>query len=173
MISKADAMGCLIIFAFMILLSPFFIPILIYRQRWRRSWFIGTLSEKHRLLSWQDFLTRTQNESGSIIIEFGNKAIMRFWFTNDRILALAPMKPPEFRELDFTILGGADYHPFARWCYEHYLSLETGNAILAYPERTYLEGLPFWFKEEFQAEIKKRFPNQDVVFLTFYDARYV
>jgi hypothetical protein len=171
-IKKVDEpVGCLIMILWMMIVVPLS-PFLIYGQRWRRSRFIKRLSANGRLLSWGEFLVQTQNESGSVVMEVGKKAKPRFWWTRDRILSIAPMAPPRLREQEYVAFGGANYHPFARWCYEHYLSPETGSAFLTYPEKDDVKGL-FSLGDDCEERIQERFPNQDVVVLTFYDARYV
>ncbi len=161
--------GCLVILAWLALFIPVF-PFWILHRRYLRGRFVKALATSDRLLPWPDFLTRTQKGNGSVIVEVGNKAQTRFWWTADRILSIAPMAPPRFGELNIIAYGGADFHPFARWCYEHYLSPASGNALLAYPVKAEFETFPF--EEDYDDQMKKRFPDQDVVVLTFYDARY-
>jgi hypothetical protein len=128
------------------------------------------LSQQGRLLSWKDFQKRTAEATGSVIIEVANQHQTRFWWTADRILSRAPMEPPKFSELDINVYGGATYHAFARWCYENYLTPQSGKAMLVWPVEAGFETFPF--DPKYDEQMKQRFPNQDVVVLTFYDARY-
>ena len=161
--------GCCFLFVWAIVLIPL-IPLFLWQQSYRRSFLAKSLAKQGRLLSWGDFLARTMQSTGSVIIEVGNKRKSRFWWAAERILADAPMEPPKFSELNIIAYGGATYHPFARWCYENYLVLEGGKALLAYPVEANFETFPFEFN--YDEEMKNRFPNQDVVIVTFYDARY-
>jgi hypothetical protein len=165
-----ESAGCLVLVLWAIAVTPF-IPFFLWRQARRRAYFRKALAAKGRILSWPQFLGRTNGSCGSIIIEVGSKAQTRFWWADDRILAQAPLEPPKFSELIIVSYGGTKYHPFARWCYEHYLSLDAGRALLACPVEADFETFPF--AQNFDELMRARFPNQEVVVLTFYDARYV
>jgi len=161
--------GCLVLLLWTVVLVPF-VPLILCLQYRRRVWFVNTLAEQGRVLSWNDFLNRTTQSVGSIIVEVGNKRCTRFWWSADRILAQSPMAPPKYSELNKIAYGGAEYHSFARWCYENYLTPQHGHAMLVWPVEADFETFPF--DPDYDAIMQQRFPNQDVVIVTFYDTRY-
>lgn len=161
--------GCLVILAWMIVLIPV-LPFHLWRQSLRRNWLAKRLAEQGRFLSWTEFLTRTSDSPGTVVIEVGNKLQSRFWWTAEKILSQAPTEPPKYAELNIIFYGGATYHPFSRWCYENYLAPDTGTAFLVSSFDAGFETFPF--DPEYDEQMKQRFPNQDVVILTFYDTRF-
>ena len=161
--------GCFVILVWMIVFIPV-IPLLLWRQSLRRDWLARILSEQGRLLSWAEFLARTRQSRGTVVVEVGNKLQRRFWWIGEEILLLAPKQPPKYAELNIISYGGATYHPFSRWCYENYLAPKGGKAFLVSSLEADFETFPF--APDYDEQMKERFPNQDVVILTFYDTRY-
>lgn len=162
--------GCLITLIIGVVLLPF-LPLAIWRKRRLQRWFIGHLKGQGRVMSWTGFLERTRKDGGSIVIEVGNKAETRFWWVEERVLSLAPVAPVPFSDVDIIVYGGGKYTPFARWCYERYLSPIDGTAVLAVPVEADFETFPF--SEAFLQEMRNRFSRQEVAIVPFYDARYV
>jgi len=83
---------------------------------------------------------------------------------------LESLHPPYTRD-DIFIFGGPKYHPFSRWCYEHYLNPEDGVAVFALPVEADFETFPF--EETFETQMQERFPKHQVIVSPFFDARYI
>ncbi len=149
-------------------------PLYLWGRSRRRSWFVKYMTRQGRILCWADFLARTKQESGSLIVEVGTKRETRFWWAADRILLKAPMQPPKFFEYDAVQCGGSKYHPFARWSYENYLSPQCGKAYLVFPVQADFKAdfVNLLFDVDAEVKMRERFPNQDLIILPFYDARY-
>ena len=162
-------LGCVLILVWMVVLIPV-IPFFLLRQSLRRNWLEKNLTEQGRFLSWTDFLKRTNNSPVTVVIEVGNKLPSRFWWTDEKILAQVPAEPPKYAELNIIAYGGRTYHPFSRWCYENYLAPNGGTAFLVSSLEAGFETFPF--DTDYDEQMKQRFPNQDVVILTFFDTRY-
>ena len=164
-------LGCLVLPPLMlvtVVLFPFFRA----RQRRRIAYFHRVLKQQGRIIPWREFLDRANQKPGSVIIEVGNKRQTRFWWSDDRLLALAPMKPPELSDLNIIAYGGAHQHPFIEWCYDSYLSLETGSAsYIDDGAAAEFETFPF-DRANYVHQMKQRFPKQDVIVVTFFDVRY-
>ena len=165
----AGVLGCLVIVLCCIPMIPF-VPFWFLRRCWRVHFFRKALAKQNRRISWPNFQERLSESAGTVIVEVGNKRPTRFWWTTDEILSIAPMEPPEFSELNWIAYGGEEYHPFARWCYEHYISLDSGKAFLVYPVEADFETFPH--AEDFDEQMRARFPDCQVVVVTFYDVRY-
>jgi len=162
--------GCLTTLIFGLFLLPF-IPLVVWLRRRRQRWFIDHLKKHKRVISWPQFLEKARDVPGSVIVEIGNNAETRFWWVEERVMSLAPIPPVPFSQVNIIVYGGGKFTPFARWCYERYLSPVDGIAVLASPVEADFETFPF--SETYAEEMRNRFPKQDVVIVSFYDARYV
>ena len=129
------------------------------------------LSADDRLVSWSDFIEQTTRQKGTVIVEVGNKSPTRFWWVLDDLLSRAPLSAPKFEQLNYCVYGGSDQHPFNRWCYDNYTSPLTGRAVLVHPIEAVFETFPS--EPNYAEHMKARFPNQQVVIVTFYDVRYI
>lgn len=170
---RAPNLGCVALlaaFPLLLLAAVPLIPIFFGVHHFRRNYFFKTISRNQRRISWEDFLSKTQQSDGSVIIEVGNKRETRFWWTTDRVLSLAPFPPPEFRELNIIAYGGANQPAFSRWCYENYLAVDTGKATLIHPVKADFETFPF--DEDYDKQMQNRFSRHEVAIITFYDVRY-
>jgi hypothetical protein len=85
-------------------------------------------------------------EEGTIIVESPTLGwgVSRAWWTNEDVLAHAPMQPPD---------RPAPNHAFDRWCHEQYTSPGTGRAVL----------FKVWSGERAQRHLSKGFPGIPVV----------
>jgi hypothetical protein len=163
--------GCLIFPLVLVIWLPT-VPFTNRRRTQRRKTFHQKMEQQGRVISWTEFLYRANGEEGTIVIEVGNKATSRFWWVRDRLRTISPIQPPKLSEQSINAYGGKDYHPFARWCYEKYLNPEDGKALMAFPVEADFETWPFE-RDNYEVQMQKRFPRQEIVVLTFYDTRYL
>ncbi len=112
-------------------------------------------------MTWSELLSR---EDGSVIVEVGNKVRARFWWTRDDVISLAPVSPPAIHELDLFAFEHKEVHPFVHWCFERYLSPETGRATMAYPVEASFE---FHDDGSYADMITALFQSPRVVIITF------
>jgi hypothetical protein len=70
-----------------------------------------------------------QQGPSTLIVEKRFLGKVRFWWTEEDVLARSPFPPTRGEEFWFP--GGGTQNPFREWCYYHYLSHYTGKALLA------------------------------------------
>lgn len=161
--------GCLLFFTLLWVWLPL-LPFHFLWHRWRCARFIRNMQKQGRILRWAEFLADVRERpGGTVVIEVGNKAPTRFWRTPDAVRVLSPIEPPATKDVDFFTFGGANQHPFKRWCYEQYLAPDGGTV---HPKQSDFRTSPME-TEKFEAEARSRFPGSDVIVMTFYDARFI
>ena len=75
---------------------------------------------------------RRSDPAGTLILDFPtfSWAVSRLWYTSDDVLAIAPVPHPSEDDKTERTGNRFDWHPFDRWCCDHYLSSESGCANL-------------------------------------------
>jgi hypothetical protein len=69
-----------------------------------------------------------QSDGGTLIVQQGHMRPTRLWWTPQDVTTLTPLPLPPLTDL---IDAGGTKHPFVEWCYQRYLSADTGIAFRA------------------------------------------
>jgi hypothetical protein len=136
-------------------LSVVAIPFLLLAQARRERKFAQSMRDRGRFIPWKDLEPRLQDGEGTLLVEQAQKDAIRVWWTQQNVLQEAPTQAPALQDVDYLRMEKP--HPFVTWCFDHYLSPETGEASLTDPPYAYPPG----FAEE--SFFKQRFPNLRVV----------
>jgi hypothetical protein len=117
---------------------PVWAPILIVVMCFELHLIPGELRLKRQMRSKRRYSSPTQlrgrTTTGTLILDFPtfSWAIWRVWYTPDDVMAHAPVPPPNdggtFSQR--TPPDRFEWHPFHRWCWDRYLSPESGSALL-------------------------------------------
>jgi hypothetical protein len=130
-----------------------FVAVIVQAIQERR--FRGQMRGNHRFIEWNTLEPRLHAGEGSLLIEQGQKCPVRFWWTSEKVLQMAPVPPPKQEELD--IFGCKEPHSFVLWSNHRYIDSEKGIALLTKPPFALPRGL---FFAEF---VKRRFPELAVI----------
>jgi len=144
------------------------IPVILLLRRRRRKWLLDTLRSQHRLIFWAELEQRAQAEKGTVLLEIGSKAGLRFWWVAESVTATSPIPPLPFADLDLITGGGYVPPPFLKWCYDRYVDPIQGIVLLADPVQAPASRLTY---HGFESYWREYFARAEVVFITFYDYR--
>lgn len=105
-----------------------------------------------RFLTRGEVQERTSTGVGTILVEFPliGSNVTRAWWTDDDVLSIASMPPPEHDEAGVEDPPG---HPFDIWCHEKYTDPICGSALL----------FAFSRGEEYAKRLTKEFPTIKIV----------
>jgi len=137
-------------------LSILAMPFLALALRRREYKLTRAIRARDRFIPWNELEPRLQAGEGTLVVEQAMVEGLRVWWTDEDITQHAPMPTPSEKELDYHRFKKP--HPFVSWCYDSYLSPESGRALLtnppfSYPRRGVTEAAFF----------KARFPKMQVV----------
>ncbi len=136
-------------------LSVVAMPFLVFAM-WRRERQFGRLiRDRGRFIPWMELEAHLRAGEGTLVVEQAQKDGVRVWWTQEDVVQKAPTQPPAEQDLDY--LRFTVPHPFVSWCFERFLSPESGNALLTAPPYSYPPG----FVEE--AFFRDKFPKLRIV----------
>ncbi len=98
----------------------------------RKKRLFRILRANHRVIAWEKVEKHLIVGEGTLIVEQAQKQGVYFWWTPDDIIAASPVAMPNLDSLDY--LGVKAPHPFARWCFDRYLSVRNGIAFITHPK---------------------------------------
>lgn len=116
-----------------LLIALFFLPYVLVTltvikvRDWRLS---HRLQAAGRTVSWSDVEKHLESGAGTLVIEQAQKQSLRFWWTPDDVPRSCPLTIPSFDELN--LFYPDPKQPFVGWCFQRYLSPETGTALLTH-----------------------------------------
>jgi hypothetical protein len=116
------------------------------------------LKGRQRVLDWKEVEGHLNAGMGTLIVEQTNKTGIRFWWTKDDLISTAPSPILQVEDLGHDYLRGKSARPFVVWCFDNYLSVDSGKASLAPPENLRLPPGPV--KTEFLHSV---YPNAKIV----------
>jgi hypothetical protein len=124
-------LGCLLIFAFLLIMCVLYAPLMIVggiTRDWKERRLKHRLRRCDRCLSWQQLEQRMQSlqSPSTLILQMANLTPTRVWWTPDNVLLKSPLPLPD--EMVVMSPGRSD-HPFFEWCQAKYLDEERGTAM--------------------------------------------
>lgn len=125
-----------------------------FRKMAERKRWLNQLRNQNRAIAAAALLSA--HDSGTLIV---NRTTADFskancWWTPDDILTIAPCEMPDDKERRELQSSDSEVHDFDLWCFQRYLSTESGSAMLI---------LPVYNGARMASILKTRKPNMKLV----------
>lgn len=140
----------------------FLVRRIIARQGEPERKFEKAMKLQGRLQTWESLIPEFRNGNGTLLLETISWVPVfqiRFWWTADKILDLAPGRQPPAE----TYSCNLGEFPFVDWCFRHYINGENGSAVLAHYR--WESNTPPLMEDTIVAYFNSQFPSLPVVLL--------
>jgi hypothetical protein len=152
--------GCLVLTSFILTVAALYIPLLAVgaaTQWWQSYRLRRHLRLNGRLLTWKEVEQRMRGADSpcTLILQIGNLAEQRAWWTADDVLARTPLPLLDYRSL---IHPARVRHPFIEWCEFHYLSPQSGKAFRVEVPKSVFHQLGSFDRADFINCLQEQYP---------------